>query len=566
MKPKQYLAMGRFDVLTDTDTDERTISGLALPYLEDLNRPDYAHGTSKQRFAPGSAVLRDNTTIYYGHDHLTDGLPIGRVTAHKHPKEGLRITATLSATPKGEEVYTLIKDGVIGGFSIGYRPVKAHLEDNDQTLVHTEVDVFEVSVTPDPAYRSTEIDALSEHQRITPPIEGDSMNPAQIARLATLRAQKSALTEGQNLLAAEATELATLEALEAGGNPLAGEVQTLAAAVEQLDRRIATLGNIAPGAGEQLRAAPAASYGEFLQMVARNETDAMDFLAFTGGVIGDISDFVKDAWVGDLYRMVENRRRVLNLFDSSPLPATGMGVEFGKVLAASNTVQVGKQAAEGDTLAYGKIGFATDRAPLETYGGWGDMSRQVIERSGVAVVEKFFLELLNQYAKTTEAGVRAAALNPLNATEILGSPHNLGTADGWIDFTVDAAMWFDDKGLPIEFLMVGFDVFKDLAKLRDGDAMDAPRLLDRTTGKLNLVGLSGDLFTLPVVPVKTVDAGVVRACHSSALRTFEAAGAPFRLTDGDITNLTQAFSVYGYMATAEQDAGAILMPSTGGGA
>jgi hypothetical protein len=46
--------------------------------------------------------------------------------------------------------------------------------------------------------------------------------------------------------------------------------------------------------------------------------------------------------------------------------------------------------------------------------------------------------------------------------------------------------------------------------------------------------------------------------NSAAVITMESAGAPVRLTDGDITTLTDSVSVYGYMAIAVPREGAIV--------
>ena len=46
--------------------------------------------------------------------------------------------------------------------------------------------------------------------------------------------------------------------------------------------------------------------------------------------------------------------------------------------------------------------------------------------------------------------------------------------------------------------------------------------------------------------------------NSSAVTTFESAGAPLRLTDADITNLTNTMSVYGYAAIASIDPKAMV--------
>ena len=46
--------------------------------------------------------------------------------------------------------------------------------------------------------------------------------------------------------------------------------------------------------------------------------------------------------------------------------------------------------------------------------------------------------------------------------------------------------------------------------------------------------------------------------NSQAIQSFESPGAPVRLTDGDITTLTDSVSVYGYMAITTPFAGAIV--------
>jgi hypothetical protein len=46
--------------------------------------------------------------------------------------------------------------------------------------------------------------------------------------------------------------------------------------------------------------------------------------------------------------------------------------------------------------------------------------------------------------------------------------------------------------------------------------------------------------------------------NSAALTTYESAGAPFRLNAEEITNLSQKFSVYGYLAVAAADKKALV--------
>jgi hypothetical protein len=77
-------------------------------------------------------------------------------------------------------------------------------------------------------------------------------------------------------------------------------------------------------------------------------------------------------------------------------------------------------------------------------------------------------------------------------------------------------------------------------------------------GSANVPGLSGSLLGLPVIVDPAMTANKVYMANSQAIQTFESAGSPVRLTDSDITTLTDSVSVYGYMAITTPFAGAIV--------
>lgn len=60
------------------------------------------------------------------------------------------------------------------------------------------------------------------------------------------------------------------------------------------------------------------------------------------------------------------------------LPAEGMSMSY--LVLKTDTTTVQKQAKEGEHLPYGKIEFGDESAVIDTYGGYGDLSRQNIER------------------------------------------------------------------------------------------------------------------------------------------------------------------------------------------
>ena len=71
------------------------------------------------------------------------------------------------------------------------------------------------------------------------------------------------------------------------------------------------------------------------------------------------------------------------------------------------------------------------------------------------------------------------------------------------------------------------------------------------SGALNVAGL-------PVVKNVNLAANTFYVANKDAIKTFESAGAPFRLQDENIINLTKDFSLYGYLADAITNAKGIV--------
>jgi hypothetical protein len=77
-----------------------------------------------------------------------------------------------------------------------------------------------------------------------------------------------------------------------------------------------------------------------------------------------------------------------------------------------------------------------------------------------------------------------------------------------------------------------------------------------TIGSANIPGLSGSVLGLPIIVDPQLAEGVVYLANSAAVLSMESGSV--RLTDSDITTLTDSVSVYGYMAVALPRLGAIV--------
>ena len=140
------------------ETEERTIVGLAVPYGQEIE----LNGNTMERFEAGSIQSIEDVKLFYGHEE-----PIGKVTEGRDTEEGFEIVARISDTVRGNEVYTLLQDGVLNRFSVGFFPVKDRKE--GQTIVRELVDLKEVSVVPFPAFEGakiTEVRSASETEEV----------------------------------------------------------------------------------------------------------------------------------------------------------------------------------------------------------------------------------------------------------------------------------------------------------------------------------------------------------------------------------------------------------------
>jgi len=473
-----------------TDTEKREVSGVAVPFNETI---DIGGGWS-ERFDKGAVDLNSDVKLFRDHKEI-----IGRVTEMEESDEGLLIRAKISETVLGNETLNLVKDGAIKSFSVGFIPVVD--EKKDKTIVRKKVDLKEVSLVAFPAYENASVTEVREEVK------------------------EEIMTENTNYDSAIA------------------EVRNHA---EELERRLDVLSTASVSAEPTIKFR---SYGEYVKAVASGNDEAIDLhKRFTGGTTGD--SILKNAWVSDTVRILNAGRPTFNVLSSAALPADGMTVEYP--VLDTNTLDVAEQEAEGDTLAYGKISLTSQTAPIKTYGGYTDFSRQVLERSSVAYVDTAFRALVAKYAAVTNAAARAAVV-------AASANFNTASVSAWQADEVIGALAKaaadvnNNAGRALEVILVSSDVFQALAKVVD----DAGRPIlsnagatVNTFGSINPVGLTGTILGLPIVMDPSLAGGSFYVGNSAALTTYESAGAPFRLNDEEITALTNSFSVYGYLGIA----------------
>lgn len=91
-----------------------------------------------------------NPIILAYHDYEK---PIGRMVEHRYDSKGLWIKARISAA--AEDIFNLIKDGVMTAFSIGFRIKDAEYMQEADVFYIKEIELHEISVVPVPCNQNT---------------------------------------------------------------------------------------------------------------------------------------------------------------------------------------------------------------------------------------------------------------------------------------------------------------------------------------------------------------------------------------------------------------------------
>lgn len=500
------------------DTEKREVEGVSVPWgqVADLG---WGVTESVQR----GAVDDDGALIFYAHREA-----IGKLISSEDQDGGRFIRARISETTLGNDALTLARDGVVANWSIGFEPVEYTTEEREDGTVHithTQIRVREISLVPLPAYEGAKVTNVRQGVK----------------------------TRGNTTMADTAVETP---------QPPAVDGLELRAAIDDLERRFAGFSLVV----KEEPVLDTRSVGQALKAIVAGDQATIDTYeafagaeiekrAYTGGTTADA--VMKPSWVGDLTRIVDEAAPLLDVFAKGDLPETGNTIEYAQL--KSNTVTVTKQEAEGDNLTYGKVAIETKNAPVETFGGYGELSFQTVQRSSIGILNTLLLaqgiaagKAMNTKMRAVFLANRAAQVTAANTVAV---PATGAAYTDWVNAIVDAAIKFDALGLPITNMVTNAMVFKALGALTAEDGR--PVLLvsgagNNNVGTFNPVGLSADLAGVTV----RLDAGLANTnpladfVNKNAIRSY--IDPVSRLTDENIINLTKQYSVYRYAAFATE--------------
>lgn len=499
---KREIAWKGLTLRSADDEGTTSVEGVAVPFGDIIDTWDGAETFDRECEFQGL----DEAKLCYEH-----GETIGRITKAESTDDGLHITARISDTARGRDAMTLIRDGVLDSFSVGFIPLESQ-KDRDGITHRRKVRLLETSIVSWPAYQNakmTKSAAPAVEQRKEETMEDEAIKDSLTALQEEQRGIKAALANMNQHAAEPATHGAEWH-----------------------------------------------SQGEYLRALFQGDERAIAFQKESRDLIttGDTGNTA--TWIRDDLRLIEQRRKVMNILTHEALPATGMTMEYNVV--TEDSMQAGKQSAEGEVLPVGKLTFGTKSVNIDTYGGYTSLSRQTIERSTTPMLNTALRALNNAYARNTEQAVRdklyslitserdkADKPNKIDAPKPLASM----TPDMWAGLILDAAEVMDDRNADMARLCVSKDVALALISLTDSGSrfMDISGKGSDTLGSFDLTGVVGDLMRVPVYMLPGASTGTAAFIDPSTITCWES-GGPTQLTDGDVTKLTNDYSVYGYMA------------------
>jgi HK97 family phage prohead protease len=478
------------------DAATREVAGIAVPY--DLMERG-------EMFARGSVTLDPEAKLMWQHDKNE---PIGKIVEGRHTDEGFEIRATISDTARGRDAITLLEDGVVNRFSVGFI-MRDSTQDENRNRIVTDAYVREVSLVSFPHYEGATVTELRDEPEQDIPVSAE---------------QKGEIMDEIRDLTPELAEVRER--------------------IEMVEREISTLGKVEAPSAPSYRTA-----GHFLQAIAENDDAAVR--AYTGATT---ADSVTTPFDVDLIRLVEGANPLGSVFGRGVTPATGMTITFAQV--DGTTDGTGTQAAEGDDLGYSELRLETKTENIITVGNYAELSRQVIDRSSVDYLNSVLRMQAIQLGSALATQLRTAYKAVVTAQKAAGNKVTLSanTYDGWVGALADAAAtYFEANGVQIDALIVDKLTFKQLLALDGTPVISFAGENAGTVGSANVSGLRGSIAGIPIV----VDAGLHptnqdECAFVSSLALRQYTSSTLRLSQENAINLSEAFSLSTYTATADE--------------
>jgi hypothetical protein len=468
--------------------------------------------------APGALTLADRAYVVDSHH----GDLIGRVNVESFRDDGTGpvVDLTLAATARGRDVAALLDADVLDAVSIEYAPTTS-TADADGVLHRTGV-VHGVAFTFHPAH-----DAPVMAVRSTQHLEENTMS----------------VTVMPDTPVVPALPDPTVTADVVTGELLTRSIDTLR---DELTRDLSTLATTRNTGGHPLM--QYRSLVDYADAVYAGDADPTLLLrTLADQITTDNPGVIPPAWINTVAGIIDKSRPTITAFGQSPLPPTGMEVDW-PYFDGDLSALVAAQTAEKAAITSVKVSLKKGSEALVTYAGGSDVSYQLIRRSSPAYRDAYLRIMFNAYALVTNKAAAAAAVDAATASSAVWPLTGTGsTAD-----KLSAALFVASTeveaatGRPASFALAATDVFTTIGALvglvpaRYG-TFNVPGTADAATLAVFVSGL-------PVIHDQTLAAGSLIVSNDEAASWYE--DGAYTVAAEDVEKLGQNVAVWGMGAFA----------------
>lgn len=152
------------DVEVRASAEGRTIAGIVVPFDREARvsdgGPAYTERFAAEAFDRVLGMGGPKVPLLSQHRTRENPLGVSLPDTFRKDSAGLYGEFKVSKTRDGDEVLELVRDGALGAFSVGFKPIRERKE--GKTVVRTEVALREVSVVTFPAYEDARIQSVRE--------------------------------------------------------------------------------------------------------------------------------------------------------------------------------------------------------------------------------------------------------------------------------------------------------------------------------------------------------------------------------------------------------------------
>jgi HK97 family phage prohead protease len=488
--------------ITAADEGRRTITGQIVPFG--------SWGQTSMgpvQFAKGAFGDVPKVKLLLEHDPKR---PIGRMTAAMPTPEGINATFKVARTTAGTDALVEASDGLRDGLSVGARIID--FEDTNEGMVVTAAELSEVSLVHTPAFSEAVV--------------------SQVAASAETTTEAAPSEEDVNM-ENETPEVETAEVVEAS------EKVEAAAPAKQY---------ITVGAPRALEGMTAGGFARAQLEAQAGDRDAQMIVqaALADNTTTTAAGLVPTRFLTEVISVLDNSRPFIDSIERGQLPDAGMDFKIPRV---TQKPSVAEQAAEGDEVS--STAFTLDylTVDVKTFGGGQRISRQLIERSDPAFLDRLIIEMAAQYAQTVDAYAKTQAA--ANSVQSDGTTIYKAIVQGIADSY--GVMRFAPETLHVAPAGTGNVTWEKLMDEVDseGRPLFAAANPSNANGVIVQGSTRGTVAGLNLVVNPNDVATATGLVYPRGFATFyESAGAPVQVSVQDVSTLEVEVAVYGYIGLA----------------